>query len=287
MTISIRECFKSRFVNGMLAEFDFSQLEVAALAEITGDATLINEINLGVDIHRENAALWLRCKPEDVTGEQRKKAKVMTFQLQYGAHAKKMAETLGITVREAQEFIFSFYRKYEGVWSYHNNLKELRNKATVSMLKQTLPESEILVLDPTPTGRYYTIPARKTDDGKWYFSMTEMKNYPIQGFATGDIVPIVINMVCDNLYVNQTVETKIRVINTVHDSFMIDCVEEDFMFVLEQVEKAFREFPERFKELFDYELKVAYNYDVKFGENWASRDMHKLTREEIQLLLSK
>ena len=64
---------------GMLVEFDLSQLEICALAEISGDITLRDELNAGVDIHRRNAAEWLSKDEDKITDEERFQAKRMTF----------------------------------------------------------------------------------------------------------------------------------------------------------------------------------------------------------------
>lgn len=288
MTTSIRECFVSRYgpENGFLVEFDFSQLEICALAEVSGDPVLIYELNRGEDIHRLNAAMWLSKYPEDVTSDERKKAKVMTFQLQYGAGSAKMSESLDITVGAAQDFINDFYNKYKGVDKYHADLAKERAAVTSSSKKQTVPSDEVWVISPTPTGRMYTLPFRQTDGGDFYYSRTEMKNYPIQGFGTADIVPVVLNLVYDNLHLIYKDYKRIPLlINTVHDSIMFDCHVNELITLFAVVENAFKDFPYKFKELFDYELKVVYNYDVKVGKNWFEKDMDKFTRTEVQFLI--
>lgn len=277
--------FCSRFGDyGLLVEFDFSQLEICALAEVSRDKLLIEELNQGRDIHRSNAAMWLGKPPTDVTTDERKKAKVMTFQLQYGAKPPKMASSLGISVKEAEAFVFSYYRKYSGIKSFHDSLEAMKKGAEASMRKQTEPDKEIMFLQVTPTGRQYGIPARKSDSGTYYYSLTETKNYPIQGFGTADIVPVVLNLIFWNLYLNDNRQYIIP-INTVHDSFMFDCHVDFLEILFSDVENAFREFPHRFKELFDYDLQVAYNYDVKYGKNWASKQMDSLTRKEVQMII--
>lgn len=291
MTLSIRECFVSRYgpENGFLVEFDFSQLEICALAEVSGDTVLIDELNRGEDIHRLNAAMWIGKRPDAVTTDERKKAKVMTFQLQYGAGPKKMAESLGIAAYAAREFINAFYTKYTGIKHYHDTLESTKNIATLSALKQINPELETMIVAPTPTGRMYSIPFREQTKGGggWYYSSTELKNYPIQGFGTADIVPVVLNLVYDamqDVYALTPTETP-PLINTVHDSIMFDCMVDELVKLFAVVEIAFRRFPAKFKELFDYELKVVYNYDVKVGKNWFEKDMDKFTRAEVQSLI--
>jgi len=284
MSFNIRKRFCSRYgKEGILAEFDFSQLEVAALAEISDDLTLLHEVNNGIDIHTENAAIWKKCHPSAVSKDIRKKAKIMTFQLQYGASANKMAESLGIPKSEAQNFIYTFYDKYKGVSRFHEELVCIRDEHQKVLNKQTIGQeaSYISLSTFSPTGREYRFPAKfDKERERWYYSLTEMKNYPVQGFATGDIVPIVINMVNRGLYSKENC----CLINTVHDSFVIDCEAEVFIDVLKLVEEVFTEFPIYFQERFDYALKAVYNYDVKFGWNLFEDDMKKLTREEVQSL---
>lgn len=292
MTISIRECFVSRYLDeGLLVEFDFSQLEICALAEVSGDTVLIDELNRGEDIHRLNAAMWLKKDPEDVTTDERKKAKVMTFQLQYGAGPKKMAESLGITAYAARDFINAFYAKYTGIKRYHDTLESNKNAATLSALRQTNPELETMIVAPTPTGRMYSIPFREQTKGGggWYYSSTELKNYPIQGFGTADIVPVVLNLVYEIMELIYSgpgsLPAKPLLINTVHDSIMFDIKADELYILFAIVEKAFLKLPQRFKELFDYDLKVSYNYDVKFGKDWLEKNMTKCSRAEVKALI--
>jgi len=285
MEFNIRKNFCSRFGSeGLLAEFDFSQLEVAALAEISNDAILLDEVNNGIDIHRENAALWLRCDPKYVSNAQRKKAKIMTFQLQYGAGPAKMAESLKISKIDARNFIDTFYLKYSGIERFHSMLKGIRDRHQSLLDLQTIGQDryKVTLTEFSPTGRVYTIPARfDTNKSRWYISLTEMKNYPVQGFATADVVPFIINRI--NLQLH-SISTEAKLINTVHDSFVIDSTEEAFIDVLKLVENVFSNFPEDFYNSFDYKLKAVYNYDVKFGWNLSEEDMKKLTREEVQAL---
>lgn len=293
MTTSIRDTFVSRYGpdEGFLVEFDFTQLEICALAEVANDTVLIEELNRGEDIHRLNAAMWLMKPSSSVTTDERKRAKVMTFQLQYGARAPKMAASLGIPESEAQAFIDSFYKKYQGIKAYHDKLEADRKANTQSSKRQADPSKEMWIMDPTPTGRMYAIPFRQAEGSKnWYYSSTEMKNYPIQGFGTADIVPIVINLVYDKIelmYNSLKEATKPLIINTVHDSIMFDCKAGELYTLFECVEMAFYNFPDKFKELFDYELKVRYNYDVKFGKNWSDKDMTKLSRNEVQSIVKE
>lgn len=270
---SFKDYFKTDDFN-LFVEMDFSQLEVCGLAEHTGDPVLIKELNDGVDIHRANAALWLHKEPSEVTDKERKLAKIMTFQLQYGAGAPKIAKSLGIKVIEAFQFIEAFYKKYVMVSEWHKSLLVTKVNTPIN--------SDILLFD--HCGRKYVIEAKKDKKGgDKYFSLPEMKNYPIQGFSTGGIVPVVTNMIMENLVAMEVLD-KIMPVNTIHDSLMFELHASYVQVLFRAIENAFRDLPQRFYDLFDHELKVVYNYDIKIGQSWG--DMDKYTRSDIQYLLS-
>jgi len=287
MTASIRDAFVSRFGDeGFLVEVDCAQLEICALAEITGDEQLIKELNAKVDIHTSNAAKWLG-KPENlVTKAERKSAKVMTFQLQYGAQASKIAETLCIPVAFAEKFIKEFYSHYKGVFAFHEELRKQRDVHTKSLNKQVEPSKERLYRHCKLTGRLYAhLPHEGTTNGRWYYSLTELKNYNIQGFATGDIVPILGNMLSDRVAEANNHNYDIRIVGTVHDSFVFDCKAHYFCFLLKLIEDTFVAFPDEFFKLFGVHLAVKYDYDVKYGSNWNGKTMESLTSDEVRTII--
>lgn len=276
---SIKKFFKpEQYDTGenFLVEMDFSQLEVCGLAEITNDTVLKNELDNGVDIHTENAKLWLGRNP---TPDERKKAKVMTFQLQYGAGASKMAQTLDIPEKEAQDFIKSFYKKYEAVNEFHKSLSAAKRIAEADPARQYIAFDD-------PAGRVYKFVKTVTEGGQPYFSLTQMKNYPIQGFSTGAVVPIVVNLIQDDIL--KTFEGQqdypIRIVNTIHDSLAFEVYGSDNIKLLFKiVEDSFVKFPKYFESLFDYVLTVKYNYDIKVGKTWS--EMEKFTRSEVQSII--
>ena len=103
--------------------------------------------------------------------------------------------------------------------------------------------------------------------GECSFSPTEMKNYPIQGFATGDIVPEVLGQLYRHL--KQTgYDKNIKLVNTVHDSIVLDVASEyvkPASIVLQNVmENAGMYMRKRFGIDIDLEFKA----DVSVGKNW-------------------
>ena len=91
----IKQIFNSRYTNGVVVEVDFNQLEVVALAHVTKDKQLIDDISSGIDIH---SALYKDMFGRMPTKEERKPFKSRTFQLIYGAGAKAIAKQAGCTL---------------------------------------------------------------------------------------------------------------------------------------------------------------------------------------------
>lgn len=206
----------------------------------------------------------------------------MTFQLQYGAGYKKIAETLGISPQEAKDFIDAFYSKYKEVAKWHNDLADIK-KYFPSPREKDAYEIMGPEYSRSPVMRGYCIKAKDDTKGGYYYPLTEMKNYPVQGFATGDLVPLVVNRI---MYLLGQTPDKFELVSTVHDDFTIELSNaEDMYFVLSVIEFVFGDLKNHFKQLFDYDLKVQYNYDVKIGTDFA--DMQKITRKEIQDILGE
>ena len=285
-TLDIKKCIISDNPSGLLVSFDFSQLEIAALAEITLDPVLIQEVNARVDLHRENAAMWLKKDPSLVTDKERKHAKIMTFQLQYGAGYKKMSDTLGITPKEAKDFIKAFYDKYEQVAIWHEQLKMRQKFLTENNAHLEGTHMYHGHEHTSPVDRNYFVNCSKdSSSGEPYLPLTAMKNYPVQGFATGDLVPIVVNRV-QNIIKHQNLQNTIVLVNTVHDDFTYDLTSAEHLYILLQiVEYSFATLREYFTKYFHYTLQVDYTYEAKVGENLS--EVAKLTRKDIIELLQE
>ena len=276
----IKKVFVSRFGDdGVIVEADWSQLEVYALAFLSGDKQLKQDLIDGIDIHSMNAAnligigygLFLdnvKMGYKDAI-KARKLAKALSFQLQYGAGPAKMAKTNKCSEKLAKDFIKTYFTRYPGVKEYHNYLQEavrLARKASTARTPNGLPAGVSKFT--SKTGRIYTFYEQDDWKGGTSFSPTQVKNYPIQGFATGDIVPMVLGYVQEQLWKEQLAEDAL-LINTIHDSIILDvkktmlpsvvrlhkkCMEEDVIGLLRNY----------FKIDFDLPLKAT----VKYGPNW-------------------
>ncbi|MEO8196360.1 MAG: DNA polymerase I [Thermoanaerobaculia bacterium] len=102
----------------LLIAADYSQIELRVLAHIAGEKAMIEAFASGEDIHRSTAATVLGVSVDFVTAEQRRAAKTINFGLIYGMSAFGLAQALGISTREAEQFIAVYFARYAGVQAY-------------------------------------------------------------------------------------------------------------------------------------------------------------------------
>ena len=102
----------------LLVAADYSQIELRVLAHIAGEKAMIEAFASGEDIHRSTAATVLGVSVDFVTAEQRRAAKTINFGLIYGMSAYGLAQALGISTKEAEQFIAVYFARYAGVQAY-------------------------------------------------------------------------------------------------------------------------------------------------------------------------
>jgi len=112
--VRIREAFIAR-EGALLLSADYSQVELRILAHFSHDESLLDAFRAGEDVHRRTAAGVLGIAPEQVTAEQRARAKAINFGIIYGSTAFGIANQLGIAAGEAQQTIDAYFARYRGV----------------------------------------------------------------------------------------------------------------------------------------------------------------------------
>lgn len=112
----------------ILVSADYSQVELRIVAHYSGDASLIEAFSNGEDIHRRTAAEVAGIDLEDVTDEQRARAKAVNFGIIYGSSAYGLSQQLGIAAGEAQETIDAYFARYEGVRRFLDETTEQAKK---------------------------------------------------------------------------------------------------------------------------------------------------------------
>jgi DNA polymerase-1 len=114
----VREAFIPRDEDHVLLAADYSQIELRIIAEISGDEAMLEAFQEGKDIHAATAARVFGVPFEDVTREQRYRAKTVNFSIIYGAGSTNLSQQLDIPRSEAKELIDNYFKQYAGLKNY-------------------------------------------------------------------------------------------------------------------------------------------------------------------------
>lgn len=235
-TFPVKRCFTSRFEQGKLIETDFSTLEFCIAAELSRDAQAIRDVRERLDVHTRTANILTKAgQPTDRQG-----AKPHTFKPLYGGLSGTGPEKV-------------YYRSflsdlYPDVGKWHEELCERAyNKQIISI----------------PSGREYSFPGVVKFSNGSVSNSTQIKNYPVQGFATADIVPLVAVQLFRQIKGRHSC-----IVNIVHDSIVIDTHPDEIEEILKINNEVFSKVHEYVKEYFDYEMVVPIRFETKIGNNW-------------------
>lgn len=132
----IREAFVPREKKWLIFSSDYSQIELRVLAHISNDQHLKEAFIEGQDIHSSTAMRVFGIEnPEDVTPNMRRQAKAVNFGIVYGISDYGLSQNLGITRKQAQEYIDTYFEKYPGVKKYMEDIvREAKDKGFVETL---------------------------------------------------------------------------------------------------------------------------------------------------------
>ena len=236
-TFPVKKVFISRWEGGMILEADFAQLEFRTAAFLSQDETAMKEIENGFDVHSYTQKV-ISDAGQKIT---RQEAKGHTFAPLFGATG------FGRTNAEAA-YYEQFTKKYKGIALWHSRLA-----------KEAVTHFKIK----TPSGREFAFPdvARRVKGGVTHF--TQIKNYPVQSFATADIVPLILMDIDRRLN-----GYKSCVVNTVHDSIVIDVHPDEIEVVKSIIEHTNSDMTNTINTHFNIDLNVPLLLEAKIGKNW-------------------
>ncbi len=231
-----RSCFIAEEGN-VLVIADYSQIELRILAEVSDDPSFVEAFQKGEDLHRVTAASMYGVAKDEVTKDQRSAAKRINFGLMYGRGAKSLSAQLGTDEDRARELIDEYFANYPKVQRY------LQNTANEALKTRTLR---------TLSGR-----VRKFGDTSGLGSAErgalrrEAMNYPIQG-AASDIAKLALGYIRQELK-----DLDARLINCIHDEFVVECPEDLAPEVSERTKAAMIRAGEEVLEKVPVEVEVA------------------------------
>lgn len=225
----------------VLADADYSQIELRVLADLSGDENMINAFNNNDDIHTITASQVFNLPCEMVTPQMRSRAKAVNFGIVYGIGAYSLAKDIGVSNKEAKQYIDNYLATYHGVADYMNKMidsaKELGYAKTLFNRRRYLPE------------------LNSSNHMMRAFGERVARNMPIQGTAA-DIIKIAMIKVDSRL---RSEKLSARLILQVHDELIVEAPENEEEQVInilkEEMENACR-------------MKVKLTADAKSGKSW-------------------
>lgn len=225
----------------IFVDADYSQIELRVLAHISEDKNMIEAFCNNEDIHAQAASKVFNIPLEEVTKEERTKAKAVNFGIVYGISEFGLGEQLGVSRKKAKEYIEQYLDKYSGIKEFMTNIvEETKEKGYVETLYHR---------------RRYVPELKSNNYMVRQFGGRVAMNTPIQGTAA-DIMKIAMINVYNKLKENNL---KSKLIVQVHDEILVETLESE----KEQVKQIVKEEMENV-----IKLKVPLLAEVEEGYNW-------------------
>lgn len=287
----VKRMFCSRWgEQGEMAEIDYSQLEVVCLGLLTGDKQLVQDLNDGVDfhikrlsakLHRDYQELWQlhHVDGDQEIGDERTKAKVYSFQSQYGAGLATIAYDTGMHIDEVKALAAADEQLYPGVKPFYEDLDYIRETNSFLTGEHLYIAGERHPVRrgywDSPTGTRYMWTQQETPDfikekvGKLMgFSPTELKNYPSQGLG-GEIMQVMLGKVFRYFIANKRFNGLVKLVNTVHDCLWLDGVKQGELLrrVAMQVAQILECVPQVLSQSYGIAVPVPFPVEAEVGDN--------------------
>ena len=225
----------------VFVDADYSQIELRVLAHIADDKTMQEAFRSGFDIHTATAAQVFGVEPEQVTPLMRRHAKAVNFGIVYGISEFSLSEDIGVSRKEARQYIDNYLAHYAGVRTYmHEIVEQAKRDGYVTTL----------------FGRRRKLPELKSSNFNIRsFGERVALNTPIQGTAA-DIIKLAMIRVDAAL---RRQKLKARLVLQVHDELIVECPVKE----AEQVKKIVTAEMENVVQ-----LKVPLLAEAKSGASW-------------------
>lgn len=237
----VRKIFVASDNKTKVVSFDYSQIELRILAHISNDENLISAFKNNHDIHQETASKIFNTSLQEVTKEQRNKAKAVNFGIVYGISEFGLAQQLNISVKESKEFIDKYFLIYHDIKNYINKvISSCQEKGYVETIFKR--RREVVEINNKN---------RKIQE----FGQRIAMNMPIQG-SCADIIKLAM------IEINQKIENKeikAKMIAQVHDELIFEINEADLISESKKISKIM-------SEIIDLKVPLIVNHSS--GTNW-------------------
>jgi len=232
---------------------DYSQIDLRVLAHLSRDPLLVEAFAEDRDIHAFTAAQIFNVPLEEVTPEQRRRAKTVNFGIIYGMGAYGLSQDLKISFAEADQFIKQYFEKYRGVAEF---------------IEKTIAEAHRLGYVTTIYNRRRYLPELKSDqESVRRFGERTAVNTPIQG-SSSDIIKLAMIEIADSL---SRKGLRGRLLLQVHDDLLFESPPEELDDLAGLVRRGMEDAGE---------ISVPLRIDLKKGDNWGDLEKYEPGRNE-------
>jgi DNA polymerase I len=205
----IRKAFIPRNEEYKILSADYSQIELRIMASVSGDKSMIEAFNNGIDIHSTTASKVFGVELNEVTSDMRRKAKMVNFGIIYGISAFGLSQRLDIPRKEAAEIIDNYFKEFPAISQYMNQaVEDARHNEFVETLMGR---------------RRYLRDINSRNQTERGFAERNAINAPIQGSAA-DMIKLAMIKVHHFI---KSEKLKSRMILTVHDELVFDAHQDE------------------------------------------------------------
>jgi DNA polymerase-1 len=237
----LRKAFIPSEEGVLIVSADYSQIELRVLAHMSGDKNLVDAFRKKQDIHARTAAEVFGVEIDQVTREMRRRAKAVNFGIVYGISDYGLARDLGISRKEAAQYIELYFSRYPGVKEYIQRvIQEGREKGYVTTLLKR---------------RRYLPDLFSSNRNVRAFGERTAVNTPIQGSAA-DIIKLAMLRISDAF---QKYDLAAKMILQVHDELIFEVPEKELKLVVKLIRDAMEN---------ALVLDVPLEVDLRAGPNW-------------------
>ncbi len=237
----IRQAFIPAQKDWVMFAADYSQIELRVLAHIARDEKLMTAFKQEKDIHTQTAMDVFHVNKEEVSANMRRQAKAVNFGIVYGISDYGLSQNLGITRKEAKQFIDRYFESYPGVKTYMEEIvQEAKHKGYVSTIMNR---------------RRYLPDITSRNFNQRSFAERTAMNTPIQGSAADIIKKAMIDL--HGKLEEQQLQA--RILLQVHDELILEAPQSEVE-TLKEIVPAIMEHT--------VDLNVPLKVDYAYGDSW-------------------
>ena len=242
----LKPLFTARYEGWMVGEADQAQLEFRVAAFLGDDDQAKEDIQNNFDVHKFSASEMNGVNMEEVNKAQRQEAKADTFKPLYGGESGTPAQ---------RKYYEAFKKRYKGIAATQQE-----------WIKEVLSSKQLRI----PSGLIFYWPSTKMQRSGYVVNRESICNYPVQSFATADIVPIAVVHQWHRMKQNSM---RSFIVNTVHDSSISEVAPEEQELYKEITEQSFtNDVYNYLSHVYGLDFDVELEAEVEFSHHWAEFD---------------